>query len=203
MSRIRKKNTKPELRVRRLAHSLGYRFRLHRRDLPGTPDLIFPARRKAIFVHGCFWHRHDCRLGGRPPATRPEYWLPKLTRNVERDKAAQIELQRLAWDVLVIWECEVRNEAALRNRLTSFLDPKTGSTSPPKLVHHGAKRCIMASESNQKRFTVSVDQADYDALRQIAAAHKPKLSLQYVLRVAIKNLLDQHAAKQLSFPLDR
>src|SRR5690348_17020639 len=85
MRRIRKKDTKPELAVRRMAHAMGYRYRLHRRHLPGTPDLVFPARSKVIFVHGCFWHQHDCRLGNKKPSANIGYWHPKLSRNVQRD----------------------------------------------------------------------------------------------------------------------
>lgn len=121
MARVRKKDSKPELVVRRLAHGLGYRFRLHRRDLPGTPDLIFPRLRKAIFVHGCFWHRHDCALAGKVPAKRQEYWLPKLRRNVERDAEAQQKLATLGWKVLTIWECETRGADGLAARLKAFL----------------------------------------------------------------------------------
>lgn len=108
MRRIRKIDTKPEMVVRRLAHRMGFRYRLHRRDLPGTPDLVFPGLRKVIFVHGCFWHQHDCRLGLKQPSANPGYWLPKLARNVERDYQARTKLAREGWDVLVIWECQTR-----------------------------------------------------------------------------------------------
>lgn len=121
MARVRKKDSKPELVVRRLAHRMGYRYRLHRTDLPGTPDLIFPKLRKAIFVHGCFWHRHDCPLAGNMPAKRQEYWLPKLRRNVERDGVAQRNLADLGWHVLIIWECETRASESLTTRLKKFL----------------------------------------------------------------------------------
>lgn len=124
MSRVRKTDTKPEMIVRQLVHGLGYRFRLHRHDLPGTPDLTFPSRRKVIFVHGCFWHRHNCRLGGRLPTTRLEYWLPKLSRNVDRDRSVEIELRRLGWSVLVIWECETRSLDLIRDQVLNFLGPK-------------------------------------------------------------------------------
>src|SRR5712691_459321 len=92
MARIRKRDTKPELVVRRCAHHLGYRFRLHRADLPGTPDLVFPTLRKVILVNGCFWHQHNCRLGSKTPKTRTEYWIPKLMRNIARDQDAQRQL---------------------------------------------------------------------------------------------------------------
>jgi DNA mismatch endonuclease (patch repair protein) len=123
MRRIRKTDTKPELALRRLAHALGYRFRLHRRDLPGTPDLVFPCRRKVIFVHGCFWHQHDCRLGRKRPSTNTGYWHPKLARNVERDRINRARLTELGWDVLVVWECEIGDSETLSRQISSFLGP--------------------------------------------------------------------------------
>ena len=121
MRRIRKTDTKPELLVRRLAHALGFRFRLHRRDLPGTPDLAFLRLRKVIFVHGCFWHQHaGCRLA-RLPKSRPEYWLPKLRRNKERDEEACANLGELGWEVLVVWECETADPRTLGPALEAFL----------------------------------------------------------------------------------
>jgi DNA mismatch endonuclease (patch repair protein) len=122
MRSIRKKDTKPELIVRRLVHRLGYRYRLHRTDLPGTPDLVFPGRRKVIFIHGCFWHQHACKLGSKQPMTNRHYWLPKLARNLERDAAARKALATLGWNVLVIWECEVRSNAGIRGRIREFLE---------------------------------------------------------------------------------
>lgn len=122
MARIRGTSTKPELAVRHLCHALGYRFRIHRRDLPGTPDIVFPARRKVILVHGCWWHRHRCRPGRRTPKSRPEYWLPKFARNVARDKENRRALRQLGWSVLVIWECQVRKEQRLAARIRGFLD---------------------------------------------------------------------------------
>ena len=124
MRRIRKTDTKPELIVRRLAHRLGYRYRLHRRGLPGTPDLVFPRLRKVIFVHGCFWHQHHCRLGRKQPSTNPDYWLPKLARNVERDRSVRARLQDDGWSVLVIWECETRTPQHLPDLLVQFLGPR-------------------------------------------------------------------------------
>ena len=121
MRRIRKTDTKPELAVRRLVHGMGYRYRLHRRDLPGTPDLVFPSRRKVIFVHGCFWHQHDCRLGQKQPSTNRDYWLPKLARNVERDAENQTRLAQLGWKALIVWECEIKNTSVLRDRIRAFL----------------------------------------------------------------------------------
>jgi DNA mismatch endonuclease (patch repair protein) len=124
MSAIRKKDTKAELVVRRLLHVMGYRFRLHRRDLPGCPDVVLPRHRAVVMVHGCFWHRHaNCRHANLP-RSRTEYWLPKLARNVERDKRSIAALEALGWRVLVVWECELGNLASLRDRLSTFLRDK-------------------------------------------------------------------------------
>ncbi|QQN74704.1 very short patch repair endonuclease [Croceicoccus sp. YJ47] len=122
MRRIRSKDTKPELIVRRMLHGLGYRYRLHRRDLPGKPDLVFGPRRKVIFVHGCFWHQHaECREG-RTPGSNTGYWAPKLARNVERDEAARIALDGMGWSSATVWECEIADLDALAARLRAFLD---------------------------------------------------------------------------------
>lgn len=121
MRRIRKTGTKPEMRVRRAAHRLGYRFRLHRSDLPGTPDLVFPRLSKVVLVHGCFWHQHPgCRLA-RQPKSRLDYWLPKLERNRQRDRQTSAELHAIGWTVLVIWECQVPDEPAAARLLEPFL----------------------------------------------------------------------------------
>jgi len=121
MSGIRGKNTKPELVVRRLAHALGYRFRLHGKDLPGKPDLVFPARRKAILVHGCYWHRHQgCRFC-YSPKSNTVFWEQKFRRNVARDADALIKLQALGWDTLIIWECETADSEAVAARLSAYL----------------------------------------------------------------------------------
>lgn len=124
MSAIRSKNMKPEMIVRRLVHSLGFRYRLHKKELPGKPDLVFGARKKVIFVHGCFWHQHDnpnC-LDGSLPKSRREYWVPKLEKNVSRDKSNLEQLSTLGWKTLVIWECETKDVSALRRRITEFLE---------------------------------------------------------------------------------
>ncbi|QTO43638.1 DNA mismatch endonuclease Vsr [Burkholderia latens] len=122
MSRIKGKNTKPELIVRSLVHRMGYRYRLHRKGLPGRPDLVFAKRRKVIFVHGCFWHRHEgCRLA-RLPKSRLDFWRPKLDANAKRDKEVELRLAELGWKVLTIWECEVKEGAALASRIRAFLD---------------------------------------------------------------------------------
>lgn len=121
MSRVRSKDTSPELAVRKIVHALGYRFRLHRRDLPGTPDMILPKHRAVIFVHGCFWHRHPkCRKASNP-TTRVEFWTEKFRRNVERDKTDRNRLRRRGWRVLVVWECQTKNAAEVERRIISFL----------------------------------------------------------------------------------
>lgn len=122
MRRVKAKNTRPELRVRRLAHALGYRFRLHRGDLPGRPDLAFIGRRRAVFVHGCFWHRHDCAAGRRWPKSRVDLWRSKLNANARRDAAVNECLRADGWRSLVIWECEARDAALVEARLRDFLD---------------------------------------------------------------------------------
>lgn len=121
MASIRGKDTRPEKFVRSLLHRLGYRFRLHRRDLPGKPDLVFPLQRKVIFVHGCFWHMHDCRWGKVVPSTNAEFWQAKRKSNCERDGKALEALSAAEWKTLVVWECDVRDEKALRDRLQAFL----------------------------------------------------------------------------------
>ena len=122
MRAVKSRDTAPEMTVRRLAHSMGYRYRLHRGDLPGKPDLVFPSRRKAIFVHGCFWHGHTCRRGDRQPKTNAEYWTAKIERNKQRYVQQQAELHREGWRVLTVWECETRQRDDLAARLRVFLD---------------------------------------------------------------------------------
>ena len=122
MRAVKSTNTSPERRVRSFVHRLGFRFRLHRRDLPGTPDLVFPGRGKVIFVHGCFWHRHEGCSRATTPATNAEFWLAKLARNVARDAAQMKALKKLGWKVLVVWECQIRDEAKLASRLRRFLE---------------------------------------------------------------------------------
>jgi DNA mismatch endonuclease (patch repair protein) len=121
MRRIPSKGTKPEMFVRRLVHSHGYRYRLHVPDLPGKPDLVFPKLRKVIFVHGCFWHLHKACREGRVPESRRDYWKPKLLRNVERDQEHTAALRNLGWKTLVVWECEMNNPERIKKRLTQFL----------------------------------------------------------------------------------
>jgi DNA mismatch endonuclease, patch repair protein len=122
MRRIRSKNTKPEKTLRSLLHGAGYRFRLHSAALPGSPDIVFPSRRKAIFVHGCFWHQHTKCGAGIVPNSHREYWAPKLRRNQERDRKSKASLVRLGWKSLVIWECEIeKSPARALARATIFL----------------------------------------------------------------------------------
>jgi DNA mismatch endonuclease (patch repair protein) len=123
MSRVRSKGTGPEKKVRSFLHRLGYRFRLHRKDLPGNPDIVFPSRKKIIFVHGCFWHRHDCKAGRKIPKTNTEYWTEKISRNVVRDAEQSYSLQAAGWDRLIIWECEMRDEEQLKTKILEFLGP--------------------------------------------------------------------------------
>jgi DNA mismatch endonuclease, patch repair protein len=122
MARVKGKDTSPELKVRRLLHRLGARFRLHRKDLPGAPDIVLPSRKLAIFVHGCFWHGHDCARGSRVPKQNRDYWLAKVGRNRERDAASRAALQALGWRVETIWECELK-DPALESRLGGMLRP--------------------------------------------------------------------------------
>jgi DNA mismatch endonuclease (patch repair protein) len=121
MSRIRSKDTKPEQTVRRMLHALGFRFRLHAKRLPGKPDIVLPRHKKVIFVHGCFWHSHGCRVGGKPPATRGQFWEAKLSRNAARDKTAVMQLWQMGWQVLVVWECEALDPDKLYDTLTAFM----------------------------------------------------------------------------------
>lgn len=110
MSRIKGKDTKPELVVRSFVHRLGYRFRLHRKDLPGKPDIVLPRYKKIIFVHGCFWHMHNCKKGRAKPVTHAQFWQNKRTGNKERDRRNIRALKKLGWDVLVVWECQVKGD---------------------------------------------------------------------------------------------
>ena len=124
MARVKHSDTKPEMNARRAAHRLGYRFRLHRRDLPGTPDMVFPRLRKIIMVNGCFWHQHEGCRRARLPKSRPEYWLPKLTRNKERDEQVIHALNALGWDILTLWECQAKNVDAACAAIAPFLGAK-------------------------------------------------------------------------------
>ncbi len=122
MSRIRSRDTRPEMVVRSLVHGMGYRYRLHNPKLPGKPDLTLTRHRKVIFVHGCFWHKHRCRYGRVVPKTNADFWEEKRQGNVERDRRNITELKRLGWEVLVIWECWTRDTESLKRRLAAFLE---------------------------------------------------------------------------------
>lgn len=121
MQQVKGKNTQPERAVRSLLHRLGYRFRLHRKDLPGTPDIVFPSRRLVVFVHGCFWHGHGCRIG-HLPKSRLEYWQPKIDSNRARDQRKEAALTAAGWRVAVVWQCELADPATLEVRLRDILD---------------------------------------------------------------------------------
>ncbi|NKN39703.1 DNA mismatch endonuclease Vsr [Agrobacterium sp. a22-2] len=122
MARVRPRDTKPEMIVRRVLHALGYRFRLQAKELPGRPDIVFRPRKKAIFVHGCFWHRHPGCRRTTSPKSRREFWEAKFSANQARDERVQEELKALGWSSLVIWECETRNSEALAESLKNFLN---------------------------------------------------------------------------------
>jgi DNA mismatch endonuclease (patch repair protein) len=124
MSRIRSKNTRPEVVVRSLVHRLGYRFRLHQTDLPGRPDLVLRRHNRVIFVHGCFWHCHNCRYGSVKPAANAEFWETKRAGNVARDQRNRELLQEMGWHVLVVWECCTRNPEQLKEQVVAFLEEK-------------------------------------------------------------------------------
>lgn len=128
MRQIRGKDTTPELAVRQLCRQIGFPgYRIHRRDLPGKPDIAWIGRKKAIFVNGCFWHGHDCTEGSRKPKTNRSYWIPKIERNKQRDTENIVSLRAAGWDVLVVWECEMREKAQLSRELQLFLAPPSNS----------------------------------------------------------------------------
>ena len=126
MRSIKGKDTLPELRLRKRLHNLGFRFRLHRRDLPGKPDVVLPKYRSVVFVHGCFWHGHQCKIGSgdRKPKSNVNYWHTKLLRNTKRDDEHCLALDALGWRVIVVWECETKDSTALDNRLQPLLKMK-------------------------------------------------------------------------------
>lgn len=133
MRAVRSVDTRPEMVVRRWLHAMGYRYRLHRRDLPGAPDIVFPGRRKIIFVHGCFWHGHNCARGARMPVANADYWRSKIARNVTRDAGHIAALRQAGWDVLIVWECQlkVRERPALTALLRNFLESGASPETPP------------------------------------------------------------------------
>lgn len=121
MSRVKGRDTKPEILVRSFLHRMGYRFRIHRRDLPGNPDIVLPRFGKVVFVHGCFWHGHKACPRSKRPTTNEDFWNKKLDGNIERDKRFRLELRRMGWKVLVVWECETRKPERLLRKLERFL----------------------------------------------------------------------------------
>jgi DNA mismatch endonuclease (patch repair protein) len=147
MARIRGKDTGPERAVRRLLHNLGYRFRLHVSDLPGRPDIAFRSKRTVVFVHGCFWHRHNCSLA-YSPKTRPEFWQRKFDQNVRRDKLVQKALRSAGWRVIIVWECEIERLSKLAARLTMLLGvPSSVKTS----LHLPARTRARANPARRRR----------------------------------------------------
>jgi len=123
MAKVQSKNTTVELKVRSLLHCLGYRYRLHAKSLPGKPDIVFPRRRKVIFVHGCFWHQHEGCERAKRPTSNTDYWNKKLDRNIARDQTNLFTLHEQGWDVLIVWECEAKRLSTLAEKLTKFLAP--------------------------------------------------------------------------------
>lgn len=121
MRQVKSKNTSAEIEVRRIVWRLGFRYRLHRHDLPGVPDLVFPMRKKIIFIHGCFWHGHECARGNRIPKSNHEYWLAKVEKNKARDNANQESLQNKGWTIMIVWECALKNKATLSEEIRHFL----------------------------------------------------------------------------------
>lgn len=132
MRAVKSRDTKPEMIVRRLLHAKGYRYRLHAVGLPGKPDIVFPSRRKLIFVHGCFWHGHDCARGARIPKTNEAYWKAKIARNIARDAEVLARLDQAGWSALVVWECRTRDQESLIEVIDAFLD---SADQPPKARH--------------------------------------------------------------------
>ncbi|MYB05913.1 MAG: DNA mismatch endonuclease Vsr [Gemmatimonadetes bacterium] len=148
MQAVRSRDTGPEMLVRRLLHRFGYRYRLHRTDLPGKPDIVFGSRRKVIFVHGCFWHSHGCSKG-RLPKSRLEFWRPKLLENSRRDGRNEEALRALGWNVLVIWQCETSDLEALSQRLLRFLGDR--KLQSPRRATRGSVRGPDRSEAINPR----------------------------------------------------
>lgn len=144
MQSVGQKDTGPELAVRRIAHRMGYRYRLHTRGLAGRPDLVFASRRKAIFVNGCFWHGHGCSKG-RLPKSRTDYWGPKIARNAERDSQAIAALEADGWRILTVWQCETGDPAALATRLRAFLESPTSPTDSSVIRTSGVARRAIES----------------------------------------------------------
>jgi len=130
MRRVHSTDTKPERKVRSLLHRLGYRFRIHCPDLPGKPDIVLPKRRTVVFVHGCFWHRHQDCPHATTPSSRQEYWLPKFRRTVDRDRRNKEELQDSGWNVVIVWECETKDLKKLGERILGLIDQYPSNLQP-------------------------------------------------------------------------
>jgi len=144
MSAIKSKNTKPEIAVRKMLHALGYRFRLHRKDLPGSPDIVLPKYKTVIFVHGCFWHRHENCKFASTPKTRKEFWENKFNENMKRDKNNFKELKKLNWNLLVIWECETKNINLLIKKFSSKIGNiqlSNSNSGPRSLEKSSCSQC--------------------------------------------------------------
>ncbi len=135
MQKVGTKDTGPEMTVRSILHRMGYRFRLHRKDLPGTPDIVFPRRRVALFVHGCFWHMHGCQKG-RLPKSRLDYWEPKLLANRQRDERNVADLRAEGWNVAVVWQCELGDRESLEARLRTLLGEPSPATKLSRENNH-------------------------------------------------------------------
>ena len=158
MANVRSRNTAPELAVRRIAHRMGLRFRLHRKDLPGRPDLVFPRHRLAVFVHGCFWHRHEGCRHASMPKSRTAIWAEKFAANVQRDARQQTALRSLGWRILVVWECETKDEAAVERRLGVLIGRgrdvlERGSSGFVETV--GSRAATQASERPMRLYSTS------------------------------------------------
>lgn len=156
MSRIRSKDTKPEIAVRSLLHSMGFRFRLHKGELPGNPDIVLSRLKTVVFIHGCFWHRHKGCRDNSNPATNSEFWQAKFQRNVARDKRNASALRRLGWKVITVWECELKKPSKLESRLRRLLPAEAGNCEFSKRVPMAAEeRCAYGSAKKQiKRKTL-------------------------------------------------
>ncbi|WP_353015532.1 very short patch repair endonuclease [Mesorhizobium sp. M0854] len=163
MSKVRSRDTAPEIKVRRLAHALGFRFRLHRRDLPGTPDLVFPRHRMAVFVHGCFWHRHEGCSRASMPSSNVDFWLAKFERNQFRDARALESLERMGWQVHVIWECETRSDDRLREILIALL--AKGQSTTPEELNQQREKLVQAWFISRKKSIATKKSAKLDLER--------------------------------------
>jgi DNA mismatch endonuclease (patch repair protein) len=147
MALVRSKNTKPEMLVRRLVHGMGYRYRLHQADLPGRPDLVFRSQRKVVFIHGCFWHGHKCKLG-RMPKSRLEYWKPKIKGNKERDARTLRRLRSMRWRALVLWECQLKDLDAVSRLISDKICGQPELRRPRCYAQHG--HCRLTSTLAQR-----------------------------------------------------